>query len=159
MYCHFNVNMYLPSQVPVSYHSASSGGSPYYYAAQLSPSNLPEPLPFTVGDNKTYQASLFIWATYSVRSAGKTSGEKITLKEKGDIMFELTWVFITVIQGVFMVKFTTKHTRESTESTYCSSTKAAKSKCLGILIFGSRSWSPLTSGSFMMGYMHEPEFL
>uniref|UniRef100_A0A672JQN5 protein-tyrosine-phosphatase n=1 Tax=Salarias fasciatus TaxID=181472 RepID=A0A672JQN5_SALFA len=36
---------------------ASSGGSPYYYAAQLSPSNLPEPLPFTVGDNKTYQAS------------------------------------------------------------------------------------------------------
>uniref|UniRef100_A0A669BC92 Receptor-type tyrosine-protein phosphatase kappa n=1 Tax=Oreochromis niloticus TaxID=8128 RepID=A0A669BC92_ORENI len=42
-------------QVPVSYHSASSGGSPYYYAAQLSPSNLPEPLPFTVGDNKTYQ--------------------------------------------------------------------------------------------------------
>ncbi|XP_034755356.1 receptor-type tyrosine-protein phosphatase kappa isoform X28 [Etheostoma cragini] len=42
-------------EVPVSYHSVSSGGSPYYYAAQLSPSNLPEPLPFTVGDNKTYQ--------------------------------------------------------------------------------------------------------
>ncbi|XP_062267353.1 receptor-type tyrosine-protein phosphatase kappa isoform X10 [Platichthys flesus] len=42
-------------EVPVSYHSASSGGSPYYYAAQLSPSSLPEPLPFTVGDNKTYQ--------------------------------------------------------------------------------------------------------
>uniref|UniRef100_A0A3P8V0T6 Receptor-type tyrosine-protein phosphatase kappa n=1 Tax=Cynoglossus semilaevis TaxID=244447 RepID=A0A3P8V0T6_CYNSE len=42
-------------QVPVSFHSASSGGSPYYYAAQMSPSNLPEPLPFTVGDNKTYQ--------------------------------------------------------------------------------------------------------
>uniref|UniRef100_A0A8C4I897 protein-tyrosine-phosphatase n=1 Tax=Dicentrarchus labrax TaxID=13489 RepID=A0A8C4I897_DICLA len=42
-------------EVPVSFHSASSGGSPYYYAAQLSPSNLPEPLPFTVGDNKTYQ--------------------------------------------------------------------------------------------------------
>uniref|UniRef100_A0A7N6FJI2 Receptor-type tyrosine-protein phosphatase kappa n=1 Tax=Anabas testudineus TaxID=64144 RepID=A0A7N6FJI2_ANATE len=46
-------------EVPVSYHSASSGGSPYYYAAQLSPSNLPEPLPFTVGDNKTYQARGF----------------------------------------------------------------------------------------------------
>uniref|UniRef100_A0A673CRQ8 protein-tyrosine-phosphatase n=1 Tax=Sphaeramia orbicularis TaxID=375764 RepID=A0A673CRQ8_9TELE len=45
-------------EVPVSYHSASSGGSPYYYAAQLSPSNLPEPLPFTVGDNKTYQAKV-----------------------------------------------------------------------------------------------------
>lgn len=42
-------------EVPVSYHSASTSGSPYYYAAQLSPSNLPEPLPFTVGDNKTYQ--------------------------------------------------------------------------------------------------------
>lgn len=50
------------TQVPVSYHSASSGGSPYYYAAQLSPSNLPEPLPFTVGDNKTYQACRFhLW--------------------------------------------------------------------------------------------------
>uniref|UniRef100_A0A8C6KTK4 protein-tyrosine-phosphatase n=1 Tax=Nothobranchius furzeri TaxID=105023 RepID=A0A8C6KTK4_NOTFU len=46
--------------VPVSFHSASSGGSPYYYAAQLSPSNLLEPVPFTVGDNKTYQASTFI---------------------------------------------------------------------------------------------------
>uniref|UniRef100_A0A8C6KUC2 protein-tyrosine-phosphatase n=1 Tax=Nothobranchius furzeri TaxID=105023 RepID=A0A8C6KUC2_NOTFU len=42
-------------EVPVSFHSASSGGSPYYYAAQLSPSNLLEPVPFTVGDNKTYQ--------------------------------------------------------------------------------------------------------
>lgn len=42
-------------EVPVSYHSASTSGSPYYFAAQLSPSNLPEPLPFTVGDNKTYQ--------------------------------------------------------------------------------------------------------
>uniref|UniRef100_A0A665W7F6 protein-tyrosine-phosphatase n=1 Tax=Echeneis naucrates TaxID=173247 RepID=A0A665W7F6_ECHNA len=49
-----NSKRFLP-QVPVSYHIASSGGSPYYYAAQLSPSNLPEPLPFTVGDNKTYQ--------------------------------------------------------------------------------------------------------
>lgn len=59
----------LLPQVPVSYHSASSGGSPYYYAAQLSPSNLPEPLPFTVGDNKTYQVSLFTSATYSVCTA------------------------------------------------------------------------------------------
>uniref|UniRef100_A0A8D0D0U7 protein-tyrosine-phosphatase n=1 Tax=Sander lucioperca TaxID=283035 RepID=A0A8D0D0U7_SANLU len=40
---------------------ASSGGSPYYYAAQLSPSNLPEPLPFTVGDNKTYQSHIIIY--------------------------------------------------------------------------------------------------
>ncbi|XP_036397793.1 receptor-type tyrosine-protein phosphatase kappa-like [Megalops cyprinoides] len=42
-------------QVPVSYQSASSGASPYYFAAELPPSNLPEPSPFTVGDNKTYQ--------------------------------------------------------------------------------------------------------
>ncbi|KAI1897461.1 hypothetical protein AGOR_G00083520 [Albula goreensis] len=41
-------------QVPVSFQSASSGGSPYYFAAELPPSNLPEPSPFTVGDNKTY---------------------------------------------------------------------------------------------------------
>uniref|UniRef100_A0A674C066 protein-tyrosine-phosphatase n=1 Tax=Salmo trutta TaxID=8032 RepID=A0A674C066_SALTR len=40
-------------QVPVSFH-ASSGGSPYYFAAELPPGNLPEPSPFTVGDNKTY---------------------------------------------------------------------------------------------------------
>uniref|UniRef100_A0A8C5BCD8 protein-tyrosine-phosphatase n=1 Tax=Gadus morhua TaxID=8049 RepID=A0A8C5BCD8_GADMO len=32
--------------------------SPYYFAAQLPPSSLPEPLPFTVGDNRTYQVSL-----------------------------------------------------------------------------------------------------
>uniref|UniRef100_A0A8C9V617 Receptor-type tyrosine-protein phosphatase kappa n=1 Tax=Scleropages formosus TaxID=113540 RepID=A0A8C9V617_SCLFO len=41
-------------QVPVSFQSASSGGSPYYFAAELPPSTLPEPSPFTVGDNKTY---------------------------------------------------------------------------------------------------------
>uniref|UniRef100_A0A6Q2ZDR3 Receptor-type tyrosine-protein phosphatase kappa n=1 Tax=Esox lucius TaxID=8010 RepID=A0A6Q2ZDR3_ESOLU len=41
-------------QVPVSFHSASSGSSPYYFAAELPPGNLPEPSPFTVGDNKTY---------------------------------------------------------------------------------------------------------
>uniref|UniRef100_A0ACB8GC20 Uncharacterized protein n=1 Tax=Sphaerodactylus townsendi TaxID=933632 RepID=A0ACB8GC20_9SAUR len=42
-------------QIPVTYHNALSGGSPYYFAAELSPSNLPEPAPFTVGDNRTYQ--------------------------------------------------------------------------------------------------------
>ncbi|KAL0967367.1 hypothetical protein UPYG_G00251340 [Umbra pygmaea] len=41
-------------KVPVSFHSASSGSSPYYFAAELPPGNLPEPSPFTVGDNKTY---------------------------------------------------------------------------------------------------------
>ncbi|KAJ8008983.1 hypothetical protein DPEC_G00084090 [Dallia pectoralis] len=42
-------------QVPVSFHSASGGSSPYYFAAELPPGNLPEASPFTVGDNKTYQ--------------------------------------------------------------------------------------------------------
>ncbi|XP_066555434.1 receptor-type tyrosine-protein phosphatase kappa isoform X7 [Amia ocellicauda] len=41
-------------QVPVTYQIAASGGSPYYFAAELPPGNLPEPSPFTVGDNKTY---------------------------------------------------------------------------------------------------------
>uniref|UniRef100_A0A8C6ZUV3 protein-tyrosine-phosphatase n=1 Tax=Nothoprocta perdicaria TaxID=30464 RepID=A0A8C6ZUV3_NOTPE len=42
-------------QIPVTYQSAASGGSPYYFAAELPPGNLPEPAPFTVGDNRTYQ--------------------------------------------------------------------------------------------------------
>lgn len=42
-------------QIPVTYQSALSGGSPYYFAAELPPGNLPEPAPFTVGDNRTYQ--------------------------------------------------------------------------------------------------------
>ncbi|KAI1240959.1 Receptor-type tyrosine-protein phosphatase kappa, partial [Lamprotornis superbus] len=42
-------------QIPVTYQTALSGGSPYYFAAQLPPGNLPEPAPFTVGDNRTYQ--------------------------------------------------------------------------------------------------------
>ncbi|EFB18996.1 hypothetical protein PANDA_011987 [Ailuropoda melanoleuca] len=42
-------------QVPVTYQNALSGGAPYYFAAELPPGNLPEPAPFTVGDNRTYQ--------------------------------------------------------------------------------------------------------
>uniref|UniRef100_A0A452HK37 protein-tyrosine-phosphatase n=1 Tax=Gopherus agassizii TaxID=38772 RepID=A0A452HK37_9SAUR len=42
-------------QVPVTYQNALSGSSPYYFAAELPPGNLPEPAPFTVGDNRTYQ--------------------------------------------------------------------------------------------------------
>uniref|UniRef100_A0A8B9G6D3 protein-tyrosine-phosphatase n=1 Tax=Amazona collaria TaxID=241587 RepID=A0A8B9G6D3_9PSIT len=42
-------------QIPVTYQTALSGGSPYYFAAELPPGNLPEPVPFTVGDNRTYQ--------------------------------------------------------------------------------------------------------
>lgn len=42
-------------QIPVTYQHAMSGGAPYYFAAELPPGNLPEPAPFTVGDNRTYQ--------------------------------------------------------------------------------------------------------
>lgn len=42
-------------QVPVTYQNALSGGAPYYFAAELPPGNLPEPAPFTVGDNRTYK--------------------------------------------------------------------------------------------------------
>lgn len=42
-------------QIPVTYQNALSGGSPYYFAAELPPGTLPEPAPFTVGDNRTYQ--------------------------------------------------------------------------------------------------------
>uniref|UniRef100_A0A674MSJ3 protein-tyrosine-phosphatase n=1 Tax=Takifugu rubripes TaxID=31033 RepID=A0A674MSJ3_TAKRU len=69
-------------EVPVSYHSASSRGSPYYYAAQLSPSNLPEPLPFTVGDNKTYQGfwnpPLALRKNYNIYLQAVSSTEKET---------------------------------------------------------------------------------
>ncbi|XP_069463582.1 receptor-type tyrosine-protein phosphatase kappa isoform X5 [Ambystoma mexicanum] len=42
-------------QVPINYQNSASGSSPYYFAAELPPGNLPEPAPFTVGDNRTYQ--------------------------------------------------------------------------------------------------------
>uniref|UniRef100_H3BWJ5 protein-tyrosine-phosphatase n=1 Tax=Tetraodon nigroviridis TaxID=99883 RepID=H3BWJ5_TETNG len=41
--------------VPFSYSDASKSGSNYYFAANLCPENILEPIPFTVGDNKTYQ--------------------------------------------------------------------------------------------------------
>ncbi|XP_042189701.1 receptor-type tyrosine-protein phosphatase kappa isoform X4 [Callorhinchus milii] len=41
-------------QVPVTYQATAARGSPYYYAAELPPSGIFEPTPFTVGDNKTY---------------------------------------------------------------------------------------------------------
>ncbi|XP_062324074.1 receptor-type tyrosine-protein phosphatase kappa [Osmerus eperlanus] len=69
-------------QVPVSFHSASSGGSPYYYAAELPPGNLPEPSPFTVGDNKTYQgfwnAPLAPRKNYNIYFQAVSSVEKET---------------------------------------------------------------------------------
>ena len=69
-------------QVPVSFHSASSGGSPYYYAAELPPGNLPEPSPFTVGDNKTYQgfwnAPLAPRKNYNIYFQAVSSVEKVS---------------------------------------------------------------------------------
>ncbi|KAJ8287374.1 hypothetical protein COCON_G00000330 [Conger conger] len=69
-------------QVPVSYQSASSGGSTYYFAAELSPSTLPEPSPFTVGDNKTYRgfwnAPLTPRKNYNIYFQAVSSVEKET---------------------------------------------------------------------------------
>uniref|UniRef100_A0A7N8XZP5 protein-tyrosine-phosphatase n=1 Tax=Mastacembelus armatus TaxID=205130 RepID=A0A7N8XZP5_9TELE len=72
-------------EVIINHIYFKNGGSPYYYAAQLSPSNLPEPLPFTVGDNKTYQASVFS-KQHTLCSAEKRSrGMKLAKKRKDAI--------------------------------------------------------------------------
>ncbi|KAG7222655.1 hypothetical protein INR49_026264 [Caranx melampygus] len=71
-------------EVPVSYHSASSGGSPYYYAAQLSPSNLPEPLPFTgfwnppLAPRKNY--NIYLQAVSSTERETKTQCLRLATK-------------------------------------------------------------------------------
>ncbi|KAB5517058.1 hypothetical protein PHYPO_G00185100 [Pangasianodon hypophthalmus] len=69
-------------QVPVSYQTASSSGSPYYFAAELPPGNLPEPSPFTVGDNKTYRgywnAPLAPRKNYNIYFQAVSSVEKET---------------------------------------------------------------------------------
>uniref|UniRef100_A0A8C4NQG6 protein-tyrosine-phosphatase n=1 Tax=Dicentrarchus labrax TaxID=13489 RepID=A0A8C4NQG6_DICLA len=40
--------------LPMSHGEAQARGTPHYYTAELPPSSLPEPSPFTVGDNHTY---------------------------------------------------------------------------------------------------------
>ncbi|XP_076872718.1 receptor-type tyrosine-protein phosphatase kappa isoform X5 [Brachyhypopomus gauderio] len=69
-------------QVPVSYQTAAGGGSPYYFAAELPPGNLPEPSPFTVGDNKTYHgywnAPLAPRKNYNIYFQAVSSVEKET---------------------------------------------------------------------------------
>lgn len=67
---------------PVSYQSAASTGLPYYFAAELPPRNLPEPLPFTVGDNKTYHgfwnAPLAPRKNYNIYFQAVSSVEKVS---------------------------------------------------------------------------------
>uniref|UniRef100_A0A8C0LDX3 Receptor-type tyrosine-protein phosphatase kappa n=1 Tax=Canis lupus dingo TaxID=286419 RepID=A0A8C0LDX3_CANLU len=69
-------------QVPVTYQSALSGGAPYYFAAELPPGNLPEPAPFTVGDNRTYQGfwnpPLAPRKGYNIYFQAMSSVEKVT---------------------------------------------------------------------------------
>ncbi|XP_046729559.1 receptor-type tyrosine-protein phosphatase kappa isoform X11 [Silurus meridionalis] len=79
-------------RVPVSYQTASSSGSPYYFAAELPPGNLPEPSPFTVGDNKTYRGywnaplaprknyNIYFQAVSSVEKETKTQCLKLATK-------------------------------------------------------------------------------
>ena len=70
-------------QVPVTYQNALSGGSPYYFAAELPPGNLPEPAPFTVGDNRTYQGfwnpPLAPRKGYNIYFQAMSSVEKVSL--------------------------------------------------------------------------------
>uniref|UniRef100_A0A8C9QLP9 protein-tyrosine-phosphatase n=1 Tax=Spermophilus dauricus TaxID=99837 RepID=A0A8C9QLP9_SPEDA len=69
-------------QVPVTYQNAMSGGAPYYFAAELTPGNLPEPAPFTVGDNRTYQGfwnpPLAPRKGYNIYFQAMSSVEKVT---------------------------------------------------------------------------------
>ncbi|KAK0682538.1 PTPRK phosphatase, partial [Pygoscelis papua] len=79
-------------QIPVTYQTALSGGSPYYFAAELPPGNLPEPAPFTVGDNRTYQGfwnpplaprkgyNIYFQAMSSVEKETKTQCVRIATK-------------------------------------------------------------------------------
>ncbi|XP_039603425.1 receptor-type tyrosine-protein phosphatase kappa isoform X12 [Polypterus senegalus] len=79
-------------QVPVTYQSASSAGSPYYFAAELPPGNLPEQAPFTVGDNKTYHGfwnpplaprknyNIYFQAVSSVEKETKTQCVRLATK-------------------------------------------------------------------------------
>ncbi|XP_032263787.1 receptor-type tyrosine-protein phosphatase kappa isoform X4 [Phoca vitulina] len=79
-------------QVPVTYQNALSGGAPYYFAAELPPGNLPEPAPFTVGDNRTYQGfwnpplaprkgyNIYFQAMSSVEKETKTQCVRIATK-------------------------------------------------------------------------------
>uniref|UniRef100_A0A673I4J4 Receptor-type tyrosine-protein phosphatase kappa n=1 Tax=Sinocyclocheilus rhinocerous TaxID=307959 RepID=A0A673I4J4_9TELE len=77
---------------PVTYQNAASAGLPYYFAAELPPRNLPEPLPFTVGDNKTYHGywnaplaprknyNIYFQAVSSVEKESKTQCLKLAFK-------------------------------------------------------------------------------
>ncbi|XP_057208082.1 receptor-type tyrosine-protein phosphatase kappa isoform X13 [Triplophysa rosa] len=77
---------------PVSYQNAVSGGLPYYFAAELPPRNVLEPLPFTVGDNKTYHGywnaplaprknyNIYFQAVSSVEKESKTQCLKLAFK-------------------------------------------------------------------------------
>ncbi|XP_058880000.1 receptor-type tyrosine-protein phosphatase kappa-like isoform X15 [Acipenser ruthenus] len=79
-------------QVPVTYQSAASGGSPYYFAAELPPGSLPDPAPFTVGDNKTYNGfwnpplaprknyNIYFQAVSSVEKETKTQCVRVATK-------------------------------------------------------------------------------
>lgn len=81
-------------QVPVTYQNSLSGGAPYYFAAELPPGNLPEPAPFTVGDNRTYQGfwnpplaprkgyNIYFQAMSSVEKETKTQCVRIATKGK-----------------------------------------------------------------------------
>uniref|UniRef100_A0A671KZ16 Receptor-type tyrosine-protein phosphatase kappa n=1 Tax=Sinocyclocheilus anshuiensis TaxID=1608454 RepID=A0A671KZ16_9TELE len=75
---------------PVTYQNAASAGLPYYFAAELPPRNLPEPLPFTVGDNKTYHgywnAPLAPRKNYNIYFQAVSSVEKVRATEEPEVI-------------------------------------------------------------------------
>lgn len=80
-------------QVPVTYQNSLSGGAPYYFAAELPPGNLPEPAPFTVGDNRTYQGfwnpPLAPRKGYNIYFQAMSSVEKVSFLQ--NFAFSLPW--------------------------------------------------------------------
>ncbi|TRY59146.1 hypothetical protein DNTS_032399, partial [Danionella cerebrum] len=77
---------------PVSFQNAASTGLPFYFAAELPPRNLQEPMAFTVGDNKTYQGfwnaplaprknyNIYFQAVSRVEKESKTQCLKLAFK-------------------------------------------------------------------------------
>lgn len=94
-------------QVPVTYQNAMSGGAPYYFAAELPPGNLPEPAPFTVGDNRTYQGfwnpPLAPRKGYNIYFQAMSSVEKVSVLQ--DFAFSLPWGLATVKFYKYSVTF------------------------------------------------------
>uniref|UniRef100_A0A8C2DQS4 Receptor-type tyrosine-protein phosphatase kappa n=1 Tax=Cyprinus carpio TaxID=7962 RepID=A0A8C2DQS4_CYPCA len=91
---------------PVSYQNAASAGLPYYFAAELPPRNLPEPLPFTVGDNKTYHgywnAPLAPRKNYNIYFQAVSSVEKVNPAKQTDQVVKIAGISAAVLVFILL---------------------------------------------------------